>query len=99
MAFIAAKKGLSMLRWKNVCGRIALELMFGDLVEWDGAVGTVNTTKLARKINVRPVRLVEYMEELHELGYLAKLDISYRTITFKFINTKWASGHPVSAWR
>lgn len=88
-----------MLRWKNVCGRIALELMFGDLVEWDGTTGTVNMTQLARKISVRPVRLVGYLEELKELGYLSKLDISYRTITFKFINTKWATERPVSAWR
>ena len=73
-----------MKRWKNVCGRIALELLFGDLVQWEGKKGTVSLSSLARKIHVRPVRLVEYLEELHQLGYLQQLDIQYKTATFVF---------------
>jgi len=73
-----------MKRWKNTAGRLALELLFGDLVKWDEREGTVDLTPLARRIQVRPVRLVEYLRELHDLGYLESLTLNYKTIKFKF---------------
>lgn len=73
-----------MNRWKNVCGRIALELLFGDLVTWKDDLGQVSISALARRIHVRPVRLVEYMEELKLLGYFTHINIQYKTIEFKF---------------
>ena len=88
------------MRWKNTVGRVALELMFGDLVEWENNSGTVNLTALARRINVRPVRLVEYLEEMKSLGYLSKLSINYKTITFRFRTTKWSERKAdATGWR
>ncbi len=87
-----------MLRWKNTAGRVLLELMWSELVTWDGERGTVNLTKLARRTNVRPVRLVEYLRELNALGYLTTLEISYKTINFTFRKPGWmmaAQGSPV----
>ena len=87
------------MRWKPVCGRLMVELMWGDLVTWESRQGTVNMTKLARKIRVRPVRLVEYLEELKLLGYLEALSINYKTINFKFKNPGWNKVRTVTASR
>lgn len=89
-----------MLRWKNTVGRVALELLFGDLVEWEGNVGRTDLTALARRTNLRPCRLVEYLEEMKTLGYLSRLDIHYKTIIFKFKTTKWSEKKTdATGWR
>lgn len=86
-----------MNRWKNVNGRILVELMYGDTVSWTDTQGSVTTTKLARKINIRPVRLVEYLHELKQLGYLQSLHINYRNITFTLKRPNWAD-KPQRRW-
>ena len=78
------------MRWKSVLGRIVLELMWSELVTWEGELGTVNLTKLARRTNVRPVRLVEYLKELKDLGYLTHLELSYKTVHFTFRKPGWS---------
>ena len=87
------------MRWKPVFGRLMIELMWGDLVTWDRQHGTVNMTRLSRKIRVRPIRLVDYLEELKLLGYLDDLSINYKTIKFKFRNPGWSKTRAVTASR
>lgn len=90
------------MRWKPTYGRILIELMWGDSTVWKTGTGTVNLTKLSRKIRVRPVRLVEYLKELKTLGYFETLSLDYKTITFKLKTPEWATvtrNTAASRWR
>ena len=77
------------MRTKPNYSKILMELSWGREVKWDKSLGTVNLTRLSRKLRIRPVLLISYLQELKALGYLTHLHINYKTIQLKLRVPEW----------
>ena len=65
-----------MSRYRRKAGQVMLDLLYGegDHINREGPL-TINISKMAQSMHMRPVRLLEALEWLTEVGMLAEVNV------------------------
>ena len=78
------------MRYRPSAGRLILELFYGsDHITRDNGTITLQVSKMARKLHVRPVRLVETLEWMEKYGIILDLMFSRKNARLTLKEPRW----------
>ena len=78
------------MRYRPSAGRLIVELFYGsEHLERKSGVITLDVSKMARKLHVRPVRLVETLEWMQSYGIILDLSFSRKKARLVLKEPQW----------
>jgi len=78
------------MRYRPSAGRLIVELFYGsEHLERQSGTITLDISKMARKLHVRPVRLVETLEWLVKYGVITDLMFSRKAAKMALREPQW----------
>ena len=88
------------MRYRPSAGRLIVELFYGDeeFLERNNGTITLNVSKLARKLHVRPVRLCETLDWLSAYGIVTDLEYTRKTATLTLRQPDWVQPKARKVW-